>query len=327
MQILHCTTKQAYEESKRMGVYGTSFIEREGFIHFSTWNSFTFVAPAFYKEQAELVLLCVESDDVSTLLKWEDGGEGIEYPHLYGALPLSSVREFLPFIHDDKQWLNKKDCTHVLMNIPSIDEDWCYSYLCKEIKKESRICMLAFSFFDNIKNAQDWEESYGEHGMWTPSYTRIWERYNITKEQITWVNYFQDSYQEMVSKIVNSDILFLPGGAPDLMMNRIKDFHLEEIIAQYQGIMIGCSAGAMIQLKHYHITPDVDYDHFSYEEGLPCLDNFEIEVHYTESEVQLDTIQKVQKETKKRLYAMYDNGGLLVKEGVLTTFGNVKEYK
>ena len=51
----------------------------------------------------------------------------------------------------------------------------------------------------------------------------------------------------------------LTGGAPDLMMKRIKEKKLKKLIKNYKGIMIGYSAGAMIQLDSYHISPDEDY--------------------------------------------------------------------
>lgn len=85
----------------------------------------------------------------------------------------------------------------------------------------------------------------------------------MKENQIHWVNYFKDSKEDVLKKVLGSSILLLTGGAPDLMMKRIKEFKLKKILKSYQGLMIGYSAGAMIQLKEYHITPDEDYPTFN----------------------------------------------------------------
>ncbi|EPZ54469.1 peptidase S51 family protein [[Clostridium] sordellii ATCC 9714] len=64
------------------------------------------------------------------------------------------------------------------------------------------------------------------------------------------------------------------------MMDRLKEFKIIEDIENYKGIVMGSSAGAMVQVAQYHITPDKDYDTFSYNEGLNMITDFDIEVHY-----------------------------------------------
>lgn len=326
MIILHCTSKRNYEESLLKEVYGEELIENESFIHFSTWNSFYEIAKNFISNE-EMVLLCVESDDIEVPIKWEDGGNGIHYPHMYGTLPIESIKEVLPFIHNGQKWENTKDCVHVLMNQPGIDQEWCYSILQEFITPSLRVCIFPFSFFHNVKNAQDWNKNYGSSGMWHASNMKVWKRFGISNDQIVWVNYFSDTKEDMLNKIMNSDILFLTGGAPDLMMERMIECGLENVIQRYQGIMLGYSAGAMVQLKDYHITPDSDYAMFTYEKGLSCQVGFDIEVHYTGSKVQHDAITKVQQERHVPIYALYDDGGLIIKNAQIQMFGHVELIK
>lgn len=111
---------------------------------------------------------------------------------------------------------------------------------------------------------------------------------------------------EMKEKILNSSILMLTGGAPDLMMKRIKEKKLKKLIKNYKGIMIGYSAGAMIQLDSYHISPDEDYPKFLYQTGLGCLSGFAIEPHFRRSKVQLQSIEKVKSEKQIPVYGIYE---------------------
>ncbi len=55
---------------------------------------------------------------------------------------------------------------------------------------------------------------------------------------------------------------------------------------------IGSSAGAMIQIAKYHITPDEDYNTFTYNKGLNLIKDFDIEVHYEGTEVQNKYIKR-----------------------------------
>ena len=136
------------------------------------------------------------------------------------------------------------------------------------------------------------------------------------------MNYFRDTIDEMKMKILNSSILLLTGGAPDLMMKRIKEKRLKKIIKNYKGVMIGYSAGAMIQLDSYHISQDEDYPEFSYQTGLGGLSGFDIEPHFRKSKIQIKSIEKVQEEKQIPIYGIYENGGIIVDKSI-TCFGKV----
>ncbi|MDE5995351.1 MAG: Type 1 glutamine amidotransferase-like domain-containing protein, partial [Eubacterium sp.] len=104
-------------------------------------------------------------------------------------------------------------------------------------------------------------------------------------------------------KIENADIIYFLGGLPDKMMDRIKEFGLLDILKNYDGIVMGYSAGAVIQLAEYHLSPDDDYSEFAYYEGIPYLDNFYMEVHYQGTAVQNESIKRVLAERGKTVYA------------------------
>ena len=212
---------------------------------------------------------------------------------------------------------------HVLLNTSMIDEKWIYLNLKNRISKYDRVCVLAFSFFDDTKNISDWNKQYAPgQGIWYRSNTDIFFKYGIKVDQISWVNYFTDSKEEMLQKINNSSILLLTGGAPDLMMKRIKEKGLKKILKHYKGMVIGYSAGAMIQFDQYHISPDEDYDCFSYQNGLGYLSGFDVEVHFNNYRAQLESIERVKQEKNIPIYCIYEDGGIIVDQDI-HLFGRV----
>lgn len=87
---------------------------------------------------------------------------------------------------------------------------------------------------------------------------------------------------------------------------------------------MGDSAGAVIQFKEYHLSPDADYSKFSYYTGLDMLKNFNIEVHYTGSIAQDDSIQKVTAEKHIPVLALIDDSIIIAASNNITCLGSVK---
>lgn len=221
----------------------------------------------------------------------------------------------------------QKGCTHILLSDSEIDKNWAFSSLKRVIKSDDRVCICALSFFDDTKTERDWNVQFKEgQGFLFRLNNDIFYKYGLKKEQITWINYFKDSKEEMLNKLQNSSVVYFPGGAPELLMKRIKECKLKRILKNYQGTMIGVSAGAMVQLDDYHITPDDEYPTFQYLKGLGCMNSFDIEVHYQANNHQRKYIQKVLEEKKKPIYALYETGGLIVKESV-SMFGKVEVFE
>lgn len=215
---------------------------------------------------------------------------------------------------------------NILMSTSEIDAKWAYPILKKYICSEEKVLIFPFSFFDEVKNSQDWNRLYAPGGFEYREHVDCFKRYGIRENQIQWANYFIDSKEEMIRKIEESTLIFFTGGAPDLMMKRIKEFRLKKILKNYQGIILGYSAGAMIQLDTYHITPDEDYPSFGYYTGLGQLSGFLIEPHFS-NRMNLEYIHLAQKEKKLPVYGIADDGGILVSDGKIECFGNVTLFQ
>ncbi len=214
---------------------------------------------------------------------------------------------------------------NILLEGYQIAEPWLYESLKRYIKAEHKVAVVAFSFHKRrVHTLAAWNNLYGrECGMYYRGIVDAFAAYGIREENITFLNYFADSKEQARQKVEQADILYFLGGSPGQMMKRIKAFELSEVMAKHEGIIMGYSAGAVIQLVQYHLSPG-EFPYFAYYEGLPYLDGFYLEVHYDDSELKNDAIRRVLQEKHKPVYALRKmEGGLLIENGNITPLGKV----
>ncbi|MBN2794653.1 MAG: Type 1 glutamine amidotransferase-like domain-containing protein [Clostridia bacterium] len=214
---------------------------------------------------------------------------------------------------------------NILANIYDIDEDWCLNTFRQYIKSDSKVAIIPFSFRDaQIDSKEKWHEVYNpKNGLYYHGIIDPFESYGINEKQIKWINYFETSKEEAKKIILDSDVLYFTGGLPDRMMERLIEFELVPFIEKHTGVLIGFSAGAVIQKKQYHLTPDKDYATFKYYKGMDMLEGFNVEIHFTHSELQMESIHKVLEETQLPVYAIEDEGALIIENNVITPVGKV----
>lgn len=219
---------------------------------------------------------------------------------------------------------------NILLEGYDINADYLYDKLKNYIKPEHKVAVVAFSFRDDrVKSMSDWKNLYGkESGMYYNGIISGFTAYGISENHISFINYFNDTKESAEQKIKQADIVYFLGGLPDRMMDRIKEFDLVDVLKKRNGIIMGYSAGAVLQLSEYHLSPDKDYPQFNYYEGLSYLDDFYLEVHYEGTEVQNDSIQRVLKERGKKVYAtVLREGAILVDNGKIKLLGDVRTFK
>ena len=111
-----------------------------------------------------------------------------------------------------------------------------------------------------------------------------------------------------------------------MLLKRIDSMGIRERIVNFKGIVMGTSAGAMVQLDKFHITPENDGEEYGYcENGLWLISGFDIEVHYEENFLHLSGLITDLKLHGTKIYAMPNNGGLIVKGKRITPIGDVFE--
>jgi len=95
--IYHMCKAEEWETASLSGSYGGSSQDvADSFIHFSTSEQIVESAHKHRAEQNGLVLLSVDDKALGEALKWESSRGGALFPHLYGNLPVSAVREVDP---------------------------------------------------------------------------------------------------------------------------------------------------------------------------------------------------------------------------------------
>lgn len=218
---------------------------------------------------------------------------------------------------------------NILLEGYNIALAWLHDELKKYIKPTYSVAVIAFSFRDDrVACAEDWDLLYGtENGKYYRGIADAFAFYGVLECNIKFVNYFTDTRESAAQKIENADIIYFLGGLPDRMMDRIREFNLYDALMKYKGIVMGYSAGAVIQLAEYYLPPDADYPEFRYYEGLPYLNDFYMAVHYEGTDVQDDAIRRVLTERGKTVYATaFGAGAILVEDGKVKLIGNVKTY-
>lgn len=117
--ILHCMKKETWEERKNKKEWGYRDIEKFGFVHCSTLNNIGCVTPNWKELDDELVIICIDENNLSSEVKFEDlDNYGIEYPHVYGAINNSAIIAVLPYLKDNEgNWIMNKE-------LPNLDSTY-----------------------------------------------------------------------------------------------------------------------------------------------------------------------------------------------------------
>jgi cyanophycinase len=210
---------------------------------------------------------------------------------------------------------------NILLSSYDFHEEWAQEIMRPLLKQDMKVVVIPFSFDDKeVKTLDDYDQHYGINGKHVPYILRPFHYYGLY--DIEFVDYFRDSQHIAQKKVMSADILFLTGGLPDQYLKRLNEFRLSEMIRCNHQLIIGASAGAMVQFDQYHITPDDDYPCYHYQKGLGLVSGFEIEVHYCHSAIQDASIQRVIEERGLPTYTIGNDGGLFYHQQKIISFGN-----
>lgn len=217
---------------------------------------------------------------------------------------------------------------NILFDCPNLDD--FKEELREYFSEDSRVAVVAFSFYDDyVYDAASWEKVYGR-GLGNCYFETVdaLSAFGVSKENITFINYFTDTHESARDKIKNANVVYFTGGLPDRMMDRIKEFNLLDTLREFDGIAVGYSAGAVIQLAEYHLYPDGDYKDFGYYEGLDYLNSLYLEVHYEFKPEQNESIRRVLAERNLPVYVTHTRrGGVIVDNGRIKIIGKVDVYE
>lgn len=217
----------------------------------------------------------------------------------------------------------------ILLSDYNFHENWAKDTIKKYINHSNKVAVIPFAFSEKwISNNTEWQNAYNRnYGKYYREVVEPFLDYGIDEENIIWPNYFEDTDAEMKRIIENSNIIFLTGGLPDRAVERVIERGVLKYIDNCR-IFMGASAGALMQLNNYFISPDEDYSEFMYCQGLGLINkDFFIEVHYEDTNIQNNCIERALKEKTDTIYAIRDKGGIIVDGGNLLLLGDVVTFK
>lgn len=211
--------------------------------------------------------------------------------------------------------------TNVLLNYYNFDGDWAKQTLQPYVKGRVLILPLAYREKDIFDN-DSWQKVYGIGGEKYDTIMRPFAAYNVPICDIKWLNYY-DKQTDWIAEVQNADVLFFTGGMPEKAIARLAEMGLCDAVRNFDGVVMGASAGAMLQLDDYHVTPDEDYSDYSLWKGLGLVTGLDLEVHFLDTDIQNSCTRLATKHLGLPVYQMWHEGGLLVCDGVVTTMGRV----
>ncbi|WP_188492362.1 DUF952 domain-containing protein [Williamsia phyllosphaerae] len=101
--LVHLCAKPDWVRAHAYGRLAPDSLDQVGFIHLSALEQVHIPANAIFRDRTDLVLLEIDPARVPADIVWEDGDpphpDGIQFPHLYGPLPVtavSRVHDYLP---------------------------------------------------------------------------------------------------------------------------------------------------------------------------------------------------------------------------------------
>jgi uncharacterized protein (DUF952 family) len=97
--ILHITTASEWTAAQGQGKYVAPSLDTEGFIHCSLPTQVIHVANWFYRDKPDLVLLCIDPNRLTSVLRWEPSADEFagDFPHVYGPIDVAAVVRAVPW--------------------------------------------------------------------------------------------------------------------------------------------------------------------------------------------------------------------------------------
>ncbi len=99
--ILHITSAAAWADAQAIGTYTADSLATEGFIHCSEPHQVAWVANQRFRGRTDLIVLHIDPATLPADIRYEnlEGGTQL-FPHVYGAIPCTSVIDVTPLTFD-----------------------------------------------------------------------------------------------------------------------------------------------------------------------------------------------------------------------------------
>jgi uncharacterized protein (DUF952 family) len=89
--LYHIVPRAEWEQTS--GPYRAASLNSEGFIHCSNRDQVARVANLYYADHADLFVLCIHAERLTSTVRDEDVGSGEPFPHVYGPIDRAAIVE------------------------------------------------------------------------------------------------------------------------------------------------------------------------------------------------------------------------------------------
>ncbi len=93
--LVHLCSAGDWQAAQQSGAHRPESLDVVGFVHLSSPEQVHLPANRLYAGRTDLMLLRIDAARLSSPVRWEPGvptdPDGMEFPHLYGPLPVEAV--------------------------------------------------------------------------------------------------------------------------------------------------------------------------------------------------------------------------------------------
>jgi peptidase E len=129
---------------------------------------------------------------------------------------------------------------------------------------------------------------------------------------------YSDTMEEITTKVVCSNLIYLPGGLTSVLVKRLKNKSVDRLLRKYNGVVVGRSAGALALGKKCVVTKNRRNPTFKIIRGIGLVD-LSVKAHYKPSKD--DALKRLSKQEK--IYAIPERSALVYDNGALSFMGDV----
>lgn len=190
----------------------------------------------------------------------------------------------------------------------------------KIINSNSKVlCFSGADYNWQINNPKELQQG----GKYYKEQYEPFKDFGVTEDHF-YIVHPKDDKETIKSRFTYCDIIFLAGGHMCVLDQLLNDFGLWKLIKVMDKNVIGISAGALIQLEKYDITPyiDDDYNYYDTCKGLGLVKDLRLIVHYNNERKEhqeilqylTDLVIDEMCETNKDIMvvALSDNEGIII---------------
>lgn len=128
---------------------------------------------------------------------------------------------------------------------------------------------------------------------------------------------YAEPAEEIARKIEHSDLIYLTGGQASVLVERLRQRNVDELLREYTGVIVGRSAGALALCRRCIVTQRYK-GATKLVEGLGQVD-FCVKAHYKPSkDVVLKRLSK-----EEKIYAIPERAALVYNHGTLSFMGEL----